>query len=159
MAAEVRMQAGIGREDGAEPERREGTDAGPDRTHLRLWAEEVSFDRETVETGRVRVRVVTHEHDEVVEIPLTKETVEVERVAIGREIDAIPPPRRDGDTLIVPVVEEVVVTLRKLVLKEEIRLRQVRATEQHRETVTLRRQEAVVERLPAEQPPIGQTSG
>ena len=54
---------------------------------------------------------------------------------------------------VIPVVEEVLVTQRKLVLKEEIRLRRVRSTEQHRETVTLRRHEAVVERLPAEQPP------
>ena len=41
---------------------------------------------------------------------------------------------------------------RKLVLKEELHIRRVRTTEQHRETVTLRRHEAVVERLPAEQP-------
>ena len=43
---------------------------------------------------------------------------------------------------IVPVVEEVVVVQRKLVLKEELRIRRVRTTEQHRETVTLRRHEA-----------------
>ncbi len=141
------MQPVTDREDGAEPH------------SLRLWAEEVSFDRETVETGRVRVRVVTREHDETTEIPLIRETVEVERVPIGREIDAMPAPRQEGDTLVMPVVEEVVVTLRKLVLKEELRLRRVRTTEQHRETVTLRRQEAIVERLPAEQPPIEQTSG
>jgi uncharacterized protein (TIGR02271 family) len=144
-------------EDPARLLRREGASAEPqtagDPETLRLWAEEVSFDRKNVETGRVRVRVVTREHDETVEIPLTKETVEVERVAIGREIDAIPAPRQEGETLVVPVVEEVVVTQRKLVLKEELRLRRVRLTEQHRETVTLRRQEAIVERLPAEQPP------
>ena len=153
------MQPVTDREDGAEPPRREEPGAGGDPHSLRLWAEEVSFDRETVETGRVRVRVVTREHDETTEIPLTRETVEVERVAIGREIDAMPAPRQEGDTLVMPVVEEVVVTLRKLVLKEELRLRRVRTTEQHRETVTLRRQEAIVERLPAEQPPIEQTSG
>ena len=35
---------------------------------------------------------------------------------------------------------------RRLVLKEEIRLRRVRTTEQHRETVMLREQQAVIER-------------
>jgi uncharacterized protein (TIGR02271 family) len=142
------------------PERSRGdASAGRDPQALRLWAEEVSFDRETVETGRVRVRRVTREHPETVELPLTKETFEVERVAIGREIDAAPSPRQEGDTLVIPVVEEVIVTQRRLVLKEELRLRRVRTTEQHRETVVLRRQEAVVERLPAERPPVGQTSG
>jgi uncharacterized protein (TIGR02271 family) len=155
------MRPETDRDDAAGPLRREGA---PDESRdphdpetLRLWAEEVSFARETVETGRVRVRVVTREHDEAVEVPLTKESVEVERVAIGREIDAIPPPREEGDTIVVPVVEEVVVTQRKLVLKEELRLKRVRHTEQHRETVTLRRQEAAVERLPAEQPSPEQT--
>ena len=120
---------------------------------LRLWEEEVSFDRERVETGRVRVRTITREHEETVEVPLTEEHIEVERVPIGREIEAMPQSRQEGDTTIVPVVEEVVVMRRKLVLKEEVHLRLVRSTEQHRESVTLRRQEAVIERLPA-----GQTS-
>jgi uncharacterized protein (TIGR02271 family) len=146
------------REDAPESSRGDAS-AGPDPQTLRLWAEAVSFERETVETGRVRVRLVTREHPETVELPLTKETFEVDRVPIGREIDAAPSPRQEGDTLVIPVVEEVIVTERRLVLKEELRLRRVRTTEQHRETVVLRRQEAIVERLPAERPPVGQTSG
>jgi len=96
--------------------------------------------------------VVTREREEMVDVPLTQERVEVERVAIDKEVDSIPPRRQEGDTVIVPVVEEVVVVRRKLVLKEEIHLKLVRSTEQHRESVTLRRQEAVVERVPVEQP-------
>lgn len=118
---------------------------------LHLWQEEVSFDRERVETGRVRVRTVTREHEEMVDLPLTRQHVEVERVAIGREIETMPESRQEGDVMIVPVVEEIVVTRRKLVLKEEVRLRLVRSTEQHRESVVLRRHEAVIERLPAGQ--------
>jgi uncharacterized protein (TIGR02271 family) len=129
------------------------SETGPENETLRLWEEEVSFDRERVETGRVRVRVVTREHDETFETPLVRETIEVEHVTVGREIDAMPEPRQEGDVTILPVVEEVMVVQRKLVLKEELHLKRVRTTEQHRETVTLRRQEAEVERLPAEQQP------
>lgn len=125
---------------------------------LRLWEEEVSFDRERIETGRVRVRTVTREHEETVEVPLTQEHVEVERVPIGKEIETIPASRQEGDTTIVPVVEEIVVMRRKLVLKEEVHLRLVRSTEQRRESVVLRRQEAVIERLPAGQASTGRTS-
>jgi len=141
----------------ATPERPESVGApGPaeapdDPNTLRLLGEEVSFGKERVETGRVRVRVVTREHEEAVDVPLTRERVEVERVAIGRDIEAIPPRRQEGDTLVVPVVEEVIVVRRKLVLKEEVRLKLVRSTEQHRENVILRRQEAVIERIPVEQ--------
>jgi uncharacterized protein (TIGR02271 family) len=145
------MRPETDRED-TEPSPLPRRDPTQDPDILRLWEEELSFDRERVETGRVRVRVVTREHDETVEIPLTRENVEIERVAVGREVDEIPPRRQEGDTTIVPIVEEVITLQRKLVLKEELHLRFVRATEQHRETVTLRRQEAVIERLPAEQP-------
>ena len=144
-------------EQNAIPERPESVgEAGPaeapaDPDTLRLVGEEVSFGKERVETGRVRVRVVTREHEETVDVPLTRERVEVERVAIGRDIEAIPPRRQEGDTLVVPVVEEVIVVRRKLVLKEEVRLKLVRSTEQHRENVILRRQEAVIERIPVEQ--------
>jgi uncharacterized protein (TIGR02271 family) len=125
--------------------------SGEDPDSLRLVREEASIETRRVETGRVRVRVVTHEEDETVEVPLTREHLEIERVPIGREVEAIPPRRQEGDVTIVPVVEEVIVMRRKLVLKEELHLRLARTTEQHRERVTLRRQEAVIERLPAEQ--------
>jgi stress response protein YsnF len=43
-------------------------------------------------------------------------------------------------------VEEVLVIERRLLLKEEIRLRRVRTTERHHETVTLREQQPIIER-------------
>jgi uncharacterized protein (TIGR02271 family) len=125
--------------------------AGSDPQVVRLLAEELSVGKVLAETAHVRVRVSTREHQELVEVPLVSERWEIERVPVDREIEAIPPRRQEGDTLVVPVVEEVVVVRRKLVLKEEVRLRLVRSTEQHRETVTLRRQEAAIERLPVEQ--------
>ena len=48
-----------------------------------------------------------------------------------------------------PVVEEVVVVERRLLLAEEIHVRRVRTTRQHVETVQLRRQEALVTRTKA----------
>jgi len=113
-----------------------------------LLDEELSVGTEKVETGRVRVRVVTREHEETVDVPLRGQRLEVERVAIGREIEAVPPSRQEGDTTIVPVVEEHVVVSRKLVLKEEIRLKAVSSTERYREAVVLHRQDAIVDRIP-----------
>lgn len=121
-----------------------------DHETLRLLAEEVSVGKEQRETGRVRIQVVTHRREEDVELPLSKETVEVERVAINRPIERIPAVREEGDVTIMPVVEEVVTITRQLVLKEELHVRRVRSTEVHRERVVLRRQEAVVTRIPAE---------
>ena len=118
---------------------------------LRLSAEEVSVARRAVQ-GRVQVHVHTVARQHAVDEALTHERVEIERVAIGRPVDAIPPDRQEGDTTVISVVEEVVVIHRQLVLREEVRMRRVRVTERHRETVSLRVQEAVVERsgLPAD---------
>ena len=73
----------------------------------------------------------------------------MERVPIGRVIDAVPPVREEGDTTVLPVVVEEVVVQRRLVLKEEIRIRRLRSTGRHRETVVLREQEAVITRTGA----------
>ena len=57
---------------------------------------------------------------------------------------------QEGDTTIIPVVEEIVVVERRLVLKEEVRIRRVSTKDQHQETVVLREQEAVITREEAE---------
>jgi uncharacterized protein (TIGR02271 family) len=113
-----------------------------------LYAEEMSVTKENRETGRVRITTVTRQREELVDELLARERVEVETVSIGKPIEAIPPVRNEGDTIVVPVVEEILVTERRLVLKEELRIRRVRTTERHQERVTLRRQEASILRLP-----------
>src|SRR5215831_14629704 len=124
----------------------------PHEVVLPLLREEVEVSKERVETGRVRVARVTHEREQLIDELLARETVDIERTAIGRPVDAMPAVREEGDTIVVPIVEEVLVVERRLVLKEEVRIRRVRSTERYRESVTLRYQEAVVTRAPVETP-------
>jgi stress response protein YsnF len=98
-------------------------------------------------TGAVRVRTVVREREEVVDETLAAEAVEVERVPLGRWIDAPVPVRQEGDTTVITLHEEVVVTERRLRATEEVRLTRRRSTRHATERLTLRRQEAVVERL------------
>jgi stress response protein YsnF len=134
----------------------------PTEIVLPLHAEEVSVERRKL-VRDVRVHVHTVSHDHLIDEAVAHETVEIERVAIGRPVDAVPPVREEGDMTVVSIVEEVLVVERRLVLKEEIRVRRVRTTERHRETVSLREQKAVIERaepgaslsvLPSELAPI-----
>lgn len=119
-------------------------------TVLKLEAEELSVGRRSVDRGIVRVRLeTTHQRVDVDEL-VSHERIEIERVAIGREVEVAPPTREEGDLTIIPVMAEIVVVTRKLVLKEEVRLRRVQTTEPHRETVDLRVQEAVITRATAE---------
>jgi uncharacterized protein (TIGR02271 family) len=113
---------------------------------LPLLSEEISVSRRIVETGVVKVSTVTHGREVLVDEPVVHERVEVERIPIGRFVDTFPDVREEGDTTIIPVVEEVVVIEKRLVLKEEVHLRRIRVTEQHRELVVLREQDAIITR-------------
>ncbi len=116
---------------------------------LRLLEEQAVVSRRLVEGQTVRVSTTTRLHEQIVDEVLAHETVEVERVPVGRVVEAAPAIRQDGDTTIIPVMEEVLVLERRLVLKEEVRIRRVRTTEQHRQTVQLRQQVASVTRAEA----------
>ena len=115
-----------------------------------LLGEDVAVTKEKRNTGRVQVTTVTGEREELVDELLSREQVEVERAAIGKPIEVVPSVREEGDTLIIPIVEEVLVIDRRLVLKEEVRIRRVHNSERHQELVTLRQQEAIITRLPAD---------
>ena len=54
---------------------------------------------------------------------------------------------REGDILVVPVVEEVLVMEKRLLITEELRIRIVHSHERVEQTVPLRRQRAMVEHL------------
>jgi uncharacterized protein (TIGR02271 family) len=124
---------------------------------LPLLAEEVAVSKQVVETGRVQVARVTHEREQLIDELLAHETAEIERTPIGRQVDVMPAVREEGDAIVVPIVEEVLVIERRLFFKEEVRIRRVRSTERHQETVTLRHHEAVVTRVPVEAPAAGES--
>jgi stress response protein YsnF len=121
---------------------------GASEVVLPLYVEEISVSKRVVPKNSVHVSRITREHEEVVSELLAHERVEVERVAIGKPLEEKPSVREEGDTIIVPVVEEIAVIERHLILKEEIRIRRIRSEEQHRERVVLRKQEAEIKREP-----------
>ncbi|WP_158791782.1 YsnF/AvaK domain-containing protein [Granulicella sp. L60] len=123
-------------------------------TVIPVFEEELSVTKRVVETARVRVSRVTHTHQQLVDELLQLEKVEVEHVPIDRQVEVMPSIRQEGDVTIIPVVEEVLKVERHLVLKEEVYIRRIKQTERYQESVTLRRQEAEITRLPIEQPAV-----
>lgn len=111
-----------------------------------LHVEEISVSRREIKKANVQVALVTGTREQLIDEELTHVRVEIERFPIGQTVEAMPPIRQEGDITIIPVVEEIVVVERRLVLKEEVRVRRVSTKEQHQETVVLRQQEAVVTR-------------
>jgi len=118
--------------------------------------EELEVHKRNVETGRVRVTKTVSEHEELVDTPLLREEVEVERVPVHRPVTGPVAVRQEGDTTIIPVVEEVLVVEKRLMLKEELRITKRRIEERHPQRVTLRQEKATVERIEGDAIPPNQ---
>ncbi|MCJ2124613.1 YsnF/AvaK domain-containing protein [Methylobacterium sp. J-077] len=120
---------------------------------LPLIAETARIDRRAVETGRVRVSTRTETVEEVLRETLRSDHVGVTRVAINRTLaegEMPPAVREENGVTIIPVLEEILVVEKRLVLKEEVHVRQTTAGEDVEVPVTLRRQHAVIERVSPE---------
>ena len=115
---------------------------------IELVEETVVVTKRSATRGTVSVRTITEEFNEEVAADLTETKAVVERVAINRIVDETPQMRTEGDVTIVPVFEEVLVVERRIRLVEELHIRREATNETVRLPVTVRRQRAVVERLP-----------
>ena len=117
------------------------------RVVVPVISEELAVGKREVESGRVRVTKLVREEQQTVDQPLFVEQVQVERVPVNRVVDQPVSVRQEGDTMIVPLLEEVLVVEKKLMVREEVRITR-RRTETHKpQTVTLRKEDVKVERV------------
>jgi uncharacterized protein (TIGR02271 family) len=119
---------------------------------LRVAKEELAVGKRTVEVGRVRVNKKVRNREELVEQPLEHDKVEIDRVPINRVLKGPVKPRYEGDVLVIPVVEEVAVVTKQLMLKEELRIRKRAVRTVHKERVALKAEEVNIERVAARPP-------
>lgn len=120
---------------------------------LKVVEEKLTVAKRSVPKASVRIRTVTEATQEIANVLIEHDDVEVTHVAMGNPIEQVPSVRTEGDVTIVPVVEEVLVVEKRLVLKEELHIRRRKRTEAVDVPVTLRKQRAIVERQDYEPPP------
>jgi len=116
----------------------------PHEIAIELAEEQLSVTREEIIDRRVRVTRSTLEHDEAVNMLLTREKVEITHVAKGQRVEVMPEIREENGVLIVPVVEEEIEVIRRLVLKEELHIRKTTEQVPFEDVVTLRKQQIKV---------------
>lgn len=148
------LEVNAGKSSGADmlnPEREE--------TVIPVAEERINVQKRQVEGDTVRITKQVLEHEEVVDEPLRGEEVTVERVKLGRVAQEVEAIRAEGDTTIIPLYEEVLVVEKRLVLVEELRVTKRQTERREPQTVTLRREEATVERLAPEEPGEGVVGG
>ena len=119
-----------------------------------VLAEELVVDTRAVPTGGVRVHRRVLEREEEIEMPLIREHLDIRRVIMNEDVAGPLPIRQEGDTIVVPIVEEVLIVEKRFRLKEEVHMTRRAFEELHRERVVLRRQEADIERFGADGQPL-----
>ena len=109
--------------------------------------EEIKVGKRVVESGRVKIIKRIEQRDQLIDEPLLSDQVEVKRVPINRRIDRVLSARQVGNTLIIPVMEEVLVVTKQLVLKEELHVRRKQTQTRRPQRITLRAERAEIKRI------------
>lgn len=113
--------------------------------------EQLRVEKKVVETGKVHVSKKVIEHETSVTVPLNEETYDVQRVPINQVMETPPQPvRYEGDTMIIPVVREILVVQKHYEVVEEIRLTRQTQQRQQTEQVTLLKEQVTVDRTGTE---------
>lgn len=114
---------------------------------LPVMEERVEISKKVVEKAKVRLSKTVHEHLESYDIPLSEEQIIVKKVPKNEIVDTIPEGvRYEGDVMIIPVLKEVAVIEKRIMLVEEIHVSKYKYDKTETRQVTVRNEEVQVER-------------
>ena len=100
--------------------------------------------KEEVTTGLVRLSTRTEERIVHVDDTIRKTVIDIQRVPINEFVEVEPRSREEDGVMVIPVVEEVLV--KRMFLKEELRITRTSTLEPVERDVTLRVMHADVQR-------------
>ena len=113
-------------------------------------AEVFDVKTQNVEIGRVRLSTRIVEKQQLVDVPLERDEVEVERITLNQAVEHAVPVRVEGNVTIVSLYEEVAVITEQLVFKEEVRIMRRKSVQSAPpQQITLRHEVVTVTRHPA----------
>lgn len=107
--------------------------------------EHVIITKQVKETGRIQIEKKVSEHNEAVNVSLSHEECIIEHLPRNVYVDTIPVVRQEGNTTIIPVLEEVVV--KRTLLVEEIRITKNTVQTNEQQNVTLRKEHITIEHI------------
>jgi stress response protein YsnF len=129
-----------------------GNEPNEEAHSVPIVEEELTVATRQVAKGTVRVEVRAETLQEEVPLTIAEDAIAVTRVPIDRPVDAPPSVRTEGDTTVIPVLEEVIVVQRQLILKEEIHVRRESRRKHVAVPVSRRRQRAIIGRQAHKKP-------
>lgn len=125
-----------------EPSVNQSQEHGQDEYIIPVIEEEVVVGKRLVSKGGVIVRKEVITEESSFETPVAIEHIDIERVPVNQYQESRPEIRQEGDTMIIPVLKEVVE--KRLLLVEEIRITKKVTNETMQEKVTLTKEKVTV---------------
>lgn len=110
-----------------------------------LVEERLNVAKQTVDIGEMLIHKRIEQVEEVQSVPLVRDELEIQRVPMNQSLAAPVQARHEGEWLIVPVMKEVLVVEKRLMLVEEIRIRKHQVTEEQEVREQLRVERVEVE--------------
>ncbi len=124
-----------------------------------LVREELQVGIAQVDTGRgVRIHKSVTEQAQPLVHTLHHDSVDVRRVPVDRIVSVAEAPqtRQEGDTTIIPILEEVLVVEKRVRIKEELHITRTVREETVSDQVVLRSEDVTIERFDEQAGPIAQ---
>jgi uncharacterized protein (TIGR02271 family) len=114
---------------------------------VQLRQEELVPIKEWIETGSVLIRRAIETHTQTVPVEVLHEEVDIERIPVERVLaeGETAAPRQEGNALIIPVVQEEVVVIKRRVIREELRITKRLVGEQQEITDTVRHEKLALD--------------
>jgi uncharacterized protein (TIGR02271 family) len=101
--------------------------------------EELEIKKKVVDSGRLLITKKVEDKEFNIEIPTTEEEFEVRRIPVNKIVNGkTPQMRKEGDTMIIPVLKEVIV--KKTMVTEEILITKRKTTTTSKEKIALRKE-------------------
>ena len=114
-------------------------------------AEELEITKRQATEGRVHISKQVREKEEVIDVPILHQEVQIERQPVNRFVASPPDIRYEGNTMIIPVLEEVLVVEKRLRVKEEVRVTRIQKEIHEPKQFTLREESVDVKRMESKQ--------
>ena len=120
---------------------------GDERITLELAEETLTVEKQWVQAGEVRLRKEVESRTETLPVELLHEEIQVERAPVNLMLDEgeAPQQRQEGDTLIIPVIEERLVVTKRYYVREEVRVTKRKVSERHEISEEVRSEQLHIE--------------
>jgi stress response protein YsnF len=131
-----------------EPERKE-LGSGHSEENIPVVEEKAVVTTEVVDVSKVRLLKSVENAIENVDVTTSEEHIEIKRVPKNLIVDQVPQGvRYEGDVMIIPVLKEVAVVEKKIMLVEEIHVSRHSTRAKKTVEVPIRKEKIEVERIP-----------